>query len=67
MRSAGSSARDCDDPPPASSMESAPLQMANMQAGPVTSDPVNTVKIVKTVKVMCESVDGSMRSGLVCV
>ena len=45
-------------------MESAPLQMANMQAGPVTSDPVN---IVKTVKVMCESVDGSMRGGLVCV
>ena len=51
--------------PLTSSMESAPLQMANMQAGPVTSDPV---KIVKTVKVMmCESVDGSMRSGLVCV
>lgn len=48
-------------------MESAPLQMANMQAGPVTSDPVNTVNIVETVKVMCESVDGSMRSGLVCV
>ena len=41
--------------------------MANMQAGSVTSDPVNTVKIVKTVKVMCESVDGSMRGGLVCV
>ena len=49
-------------------MESAPLQMANMQAGPVTSDPGNTVNIVNTVKVMmCESVDGSMRGGLVCV
>ena len=44
-------------------MESAPLQMANMQAGPVTSD--NTTA---DVKVMCESVDGSMSlSGLVCV
>lgn len=54
--------------PLTSSMESAPLQMANMQAGPVTSDPGNTVNIVNTVKVMmCESVDGSMRGGLVCV
>ena len=41
-------------------MESAPLQMANMQAGPcVTSDITGA-----GVKVMCESVDGSM-SGLV--
>ena len=39
------------DPPPASSMESAPLQMANMQAGPATSD-----SSVADVKVMCESV-----------